>query len=327
MRRRILSCCPLIVLMLSAALNLSAPPQEGSSPPPKPNVVSRELHLIITDNKGHSVDDVNPNDIQVVEDGTPQTIESFDLQELPVSFGLVIDTSGSLRSQFPRVIETAKKIIESNQPNDEAFIVRFVHSSQIALVQDITSDKMPLLAVLGTLRVQPGQTAVLDAVYLSADKLLRADRKQKYRQALVLITDGEERASRTKEEDLLKMLQNAGLKIFIIGLVEELDSEGGFIRRAPRERAKALIERLAKETGGRAFFPRKSEDFQKVVAEITHDLHKQYVVKYRSSLSAQKPFVEIEIKVKEGADKKKRRPVFKPKYKVEGLESLGNDKP
>ncbi|HET6891031.1 MAG TPA: VWA domain-containing protein [Pyrinomonadaceae bacterium] len=318
-----------ISLILLTALSLTSLAQEVPGPPSQSDKPLRELHVIITDSKAHSLDDVKQNDIQVIEDGLPQTIESFSVEERPVIYGLVIDTSGSMRTQLPKIIDTAKKIIETNRPNDEAFIVSFVTSTRILLLQETTSDKLQMLNALNKLFIEGGQTAVIDAVYLSAQKLLKtepSDQKLKPRKALILITDGEDRSSAYKEEQLLSMLQNSELKIFAIGLVEELDSTEAFIRRSPRERAVRLIERFTKETGGRAFFPRNKEDFTKVADEITHDLQRQYVVGYRSTAGAQK-FHTVEIKVSDTPDKKKRRGFVQPKYKAQELEPVVNKKP
>lgn len=318
-----------ISLILLTALSLTSLAQEAPGPTSQSDKPLKELHVIITDNKAHSLDDIKQNEIQVIEDGVPQTIESFSMVERPVVYGLVIDTSGSLRSQFRTIIDTAKKIIEANRPNDEAFIVRFVSTDRILLAQEKTSDKLQLRNALDTFYVEAGQTAVIDAVYISAQKLLKtepSDQTLKPRKALILITDGEDRSSVHKEEQLLSLLQNSEFKIFAIGLTEELDRTEGLIRRSSRDRAVRLIERLAKETGGRAFFPRNKEDFPKVTAEITHDLQRQYVVGYRGTAGAQK-FHTVEIKVSDTPDKKKRRSFVQPKYKAQELEPVVNNKP
>ena len=323
MKRRLVSCYQLC-LILSTVLTVTSLAQEVP-PANKSEAALKELHVIITDNKGHALDDVKQSDIQLIEDGVPQTIESFSLVERPVIYGLVIDTSGSMRTQLPTIIDTAKKIIEANRPNDEAFIVRFVSSDRIMLAQEKTSDKLQLLNALNTFYVEGGRTAVIDAVYLSAEKLMKAEpseQKLQPRKALILITDGEDRSSIRKEEDLFRMLQDGGPMIFVIGLVEELDAEVAFTRKSPRERALGLIERLTQETGGRVLFPKK-KDFANVVTEITHDLQRQYVVGYRSMAEPQKVHT-VEIKVSDTPDKKKRKAVLKSKYKAGELEPVVN---
>jgi Ca-activated chloride channel family protein len=317
--------------MLSALIATGALAQEASRPTEKRDSTLRELHFIVTDNGGHSLNDIRQDEIQVIEDGAPQKVESFSQLEFPVHYGLVIDTSHSLNTQFPKVIETAKKIVASNRPDDKVFIVRFIDSSRIEKAQEMTSDKSQLLTTLNELRVGgEGQTALIDAVYVSVQELLKVadvDREVKHRQAMVLITDGEDRMSFYKEEELFKLLQKGNFRIFVIGLVQELDREGGFIRMAPRERAIQLIERLTKETGGRAFFPKKPEDFPNVVTKIAHDLHLQYVAMYRAVAGPKKKNHKVEVKISDTNDKNKRRAILKSNYNTEQLEWTENKKP
>ncbi len=91
---------------------------------------------------------------------------------------------------------------------------------------------------------------------------------EKHRRALVLVTDGEDRASYLKLEELLKYLRAIDVQVFAIGLVQELDKQGGFIRRSPREQAAKLLDTLAAETGGRVFYPKKLEQLNDAVTAI-----------------------------------------------------------
>jgi Ca-activated chloride channel homolog len=304
-------CSVGLILLVIIATSLMA--QEASKG--QQDSVLREVHLIITDRDGHTADDIKQDEIQVIEEGKPQTIDSFSMLDLPARYGLVIDTSGSLRLQFPKVIELAKGIVESKKPEDQVFIVRFIDSDRINKAQEMTSDKSQLLTALGMLRpAGQGQTALIDAVYISAQELLKptgVDPEATHRKAIVLISDGEERQSLYNEDQLFKLLRKGNLKVFIIGLVQELDREGGFIRLAPRDRAIKLIEGLARETGGRAFFPKKPEDFTNVLMQIAHDLHLQYVIKYQSVSGAKRTNPKIEIKVSDGPGKRKRKAIFK----------------
>jgi VWFA-related protein len=97
---------------------------------------------------------------------------------------------------------------------------------------------------------------------------------------LVLITDGEDRSSFTKKEELFKLLRKEDVQIFVIGLVNELDKESGLIRKSPREKAVGLLEEMAKETGGHLFFARSLSDLEPIATEIARALHTQYVIGY-----------------------------------------------
>jgi Ca-activated chloride channel family protein len=195
-----------------------------------------------------------------------------------------VDTSGSLRSQLPTVIEAGKTIINANRPGDETFLVRFISSDKIETVQDFTNKKDLLVDGLDSFYVEGGQTAIIDAVYLSAEHVseykkgdLLGDRR---RRALIVITDGEDRNSFYKSEQLFARLREEDVQIFVIGFVNELDKEAGFIRKSPRERAVNLINKLAEETGGRAFFPESVADLPQIANEIIRDLRTQYVIAY-----------------------------------------------
>ena len=247
------------------------------------------LNVRVIDRNNRPIDNVRENEFHIFEDGVEQPIAFFTRQEVPISYGLAVDTSGSLRSQLLSVIDAGKSIINSNKPGDETFLVRFISSDKIETVQDFTSSKDLLLDGLESLYVEGGQTAVIDAVYLSAERVAeykKGDDNDRRRRALIVVTDGEDRASFYKQEQLFARLREADVQIYVIGFVNELDKEGGFIRKSPRERAVNLINKLATETGGRAFFPQSLSELPQIADEIVRDLRTQYVVAYNPTNKA-----------------------------------------
>ena len=241
------------------------------------------LNVRVIDRNNRPIGDVKQDEFRIFENGVLQPIFSFSREEVPVSYGLAIDTSGSLRSQLASVIEAGKVIINSNKPSDETFLVRFISSDKIEQVQDFTSSKDDLLDSLDTFYVEGGQTAIVDAVYVSAEHVAdykKGDDNDRRRRALIVVTDGEDRGSQYKQEDLFQRLREEDVQIYVIGFVNELDKEGGLISKSPREKAVNLINRLAKETGGRAFFPESLSDLPAIADEIVRDLRTQYVVSY-----------------------------------------------
>jgi Ca-activated chloride channel family protein len=243
-----------------------------------------QLHVRVIDRNNRPINNVRREEFHVFEDGVPQPIEDLTREEVPISYGLAVDTSGSLRSQLPTVIEAGKTIINSNRQGDETFLVRFISSDKIETVQDFTASKELLMDGLDSFYVEGGQTAIIDAVYLSAEHVSeykkgdpQADRR---RRALIVITDGEDRNSFYKQEQLFARLREEDVQIFVIGFVNELDKEAGFIRKSPRERAVNLINKLAEETGGRAFFPESVAELPQIANEIIRDLRTQYVIAY-----------------------------------------------
>lgn len=269
-----------------------------------------ELHVRVIDRNNRPINNVRQNEFRVFEDGVPQTIESFSREEVPISYGLAVDTSASLRSQIQSVIDAAKTIINSNKPGDETFLVRFISSDKIQTEQDFTNKKDLLIDALDNLYVEGGQTAVIDAVYLSAEHVAdyqKGDASDRRRRALIVITDGEDRNSFYKQEQLFARLREEDVQIFVIGFINELDKEGGFIRKSPREKAVNLINKLASETGGRAFFPESIAELPQIAGEIVRDMRTQYVIAYNPTNKTQDgSFRAIKVTVDQPSDTDKR---------------------
>jgi Ca-activated chloride channel homolog len=269
-----------------------------------------QLHVRVIDRNNRPINNVAKNEFRVFEDGVPQTIETFTREEVPISYGLAVDTSGSLRSQLQSVVDAGKTIINSNKPGDETFLVRFISSDKIETVQDFTANKELLVDGLDSFYVEGGQTAIIDAVYLSAEHVSeyrKGDEGDRRRRALIVITDGEDRNSFYKQEQLFERLREEDVQIFVIGFVNELDKEAGLIRKSPRDKAVNLIKRLASETGGRAFFPESVSDLPQIANEIIRDLRTQYVISYNPTNKTQDgTYRAIKVTVDQPSDADKR---------------------
>lgn len=268
------------------------------------------LNVRVIDRNNRPINTVSQRDFHVFEDGVPQPIEYFSQEEVPISYGLAVDTSGSLRSQLLSVIDAAKTIIGSNRQGDETFLVRFISSDKIETVQDFTPSKDLLMDGLDSLYVEGGQTAIIDAVYLTSEHVAeykKGDDSDRRRRALIVITDGEDRNSFYKQEALFAKLREEDVQIFVIGFVNELDKEGGLIRKSPREKAVGLITRLATETGGRAFFPQSLSELPDIANQIVRDLRTQYVLAYNPTNKARDgSFRSIKVTVDQGSSNDRR---------------------
>ena len=279
-------------------------PQLGAPPPPPvlkqkpPDPTSAEidenstlkidtelvtLHVRVIDRNNHPINSLGKEEFKILENGEPQPIFSFTREEVPVIYGLAVDTSGSLRPAFEQVLNAAKAIINSNKRGDETFLERFISSDKIETVQDFTANKDALLDGLDSLYIEGGQTAVIDGVYLAAEHVAEYKKggdDDRRRRALIVVTDGEDRASYYPETELFKRLREEDVQIYVIGFVNELDAEKGFIRKSPRDKAVNLINKLASDTGGRAFFPQAISELPQIANEIVRDLRTQYVISY-----------------------------------------------
>lgn len=269
-----------------------------------------QLHVRVIDRNNRPINNVRREEFRVFEDGVPQPIESFTREEVPISYGLAVDTSASLRTQIQSVIDAGKSIVNSNKPGDETFLVRFISSDKIQTEQDFTSNKELLMDALDNLYVEGGQTAVIDAVYLTAEHVAeykKGDDSDRRRRALIVITDGEDRSSFYKQEQLFARLREEDVQIFVIGFVNELDKEGGFIRKSPKERAVSLINKLASETGGRAFFPDSIAELPQIASEIVRDMRTQYVIAYNpTNKTPDGTYRSIKVTVDQPSDSEKR---------------------
>lgn len=293
-------------------------PTPTPTPPPEidPGDILRinaelvQLHVRVIDRNNRPINNVPENDFHIFEDGVPQKIETFTREEVPISYGLAVDTSASLRSQIQSVIDAGKSIINSNKPGDETFLVRFISSDKIQTEQDFTSNKDMLMDALDNLYVEGGQTAVIDAVYLSAEHVSeyrKGDEGDRRRRALIVITDGEDRSSFYKQEQLFARLREEDVQIFVIGFVNELDKDAGLIRKSPRDKAVNLINKLASETGGRAFFPESISELPQIANEIIRDMRTQYVIAYNpTNKTPDGSYRAIKVTVDQASDSDKR---------------------
>jgi Ca-activated chloride channel family protein len=250
------------------------------------------LNIRVIDRNNRPIDNVRQEDFKIFEDGVLQPIFDFNKEEVPISYGLAVDTSGSLRSQLPTVIDAAKTIINSNKPGDETFLMGFISSDKIETLLDFSSRKDDLLDAVDNLYTEGGQSAVVDAVYLAAEHVAeykKGSTDDRRRRALILVTDGEDRDSFYKPDQLFARLREADVQIYIIGFVNELEDnkEGGiFIRKSAKDKAVNLITRLATDTGGRAFFPTSIAELPEIANAIVRDLRTQYVVSYSPTNNA-----------------------------------------
>jgi Ca-activated chloride channel family protein len=272
--------------------------------------------MIVTDPAKHSVDDIRQEEIQLVEDKLPIPISLFVKDSRPVDYALVIDTSGSFKALLKSVVQSAKILVDSNRPEDKTFVESFVNSEHIERVAEFTGDKTELGKALDSLYIRGGQSAVIDAVYVAV-KYTAENRggQAERRRAVVVFTDGEDRASFYDEDKLVKLLRENDVQVFIVGITRELDKEGGLVRASPRDKAEGLLNKIAEESGGRVFFARDAKETAEAIEQITHDLHSQYLIGYeRPTKPGEKGFQKFKVKLTEASGRKKFTVITRPGY-------------
>ena len=239
------------------------------------NLVSLDVSVI--DQNNSPVFTLTPDDFSVFEDKVKQKVESVSREEVPVSFGMVIDTSGSMRSKLQTVSEASLSLIKQMRPNDEGFISQF--KAEPELVQDFTRDRRELEDALGELFTSGG-TALLDAIIATSD--YAQEKGKERRKALIVISDGLEKNSSVKEKEVLEAIKENEVQVYLVGFIDE-DEGTGLFNRSNSKKAKDLLNRLAEDSGGRAFFPKDLSEMPAIAAQIAKDLRTQYVISYYPS--------------------------------------------
>jgi VWFA-related protein len=238
------------------------------------NVDEVVLNATVLDNDHRLVNDLTKDDFKITEDGAPQTIASFQHQDIPVSMGILVDNSGSMRDKRAAVNSAALDLVKASNPQDEAFIVNF--SDEAFIDQDFTSDLTKLREGLSHIDSKGG-TALYDAVVASADQLAKGAKRPK--QVLLIITDGEDNASSlTLEQTIRRVQQLQGPVVYAIGLLFGEGTGGRESRRAQR-----ALRLLSDETGGLAFFPKSLSEVDSIAAEVARDIRTQYTIGYHST--------------------------------------------
>jgi Ca-activated chloride channel family protein len=232
------------------------------------------LNVSVVDSLGHPVDSLPQSAFQVYEDGVEQKIIGFRHEDLPVSLGILIDSSGSMYDKRAAVDAASLDLVKLSNREDEAFLVDF--SSEPYIDQDFTSSIAKLQQGLGYIK-SSGGTALYDAVAASADYLVK-DAKQS-KQVLLIVTDGDDNASNATLEEAIRRVQNLdGPSIYCIGLLFGED-----VSRRESKHSREVLTNLAEQTGGKAYFPKALKDVDGIAQEVAQDIRTQYMIEYHSS--------------------------------------------
>jgi VWFA-related protein len=232
------------------------------------------LNASVIDSSGKTIETLPQDAFHVYEDGVPQTILGFRHEDLPVSLGILIDSSGSMYDKRPAVDAASLNLVKLSNPQDEAFLVDF--SSEAYIDQDFT-DSIPKLQRGLSYIKSSGGTALYDAVIASADYLSKNAKRTK--QVLLIITDGDDNASSATLESAIRRVQDLdGPAIYCIGLLFGED-----VSHADARHSKEVLSELAAQTGGQAYFPKSLKDVDGIAQEVAQDIRTQYTIEYRST--------------------------------------------
>jgi Ca-activated chloride channel family protein len=279
----------MIVLFNSAPMRAQIPVNTPPPPPPPAQDAGKSqsgskisvdvnlvvLHTTVLDDRGKFAEGLAQDNFRVFEDKVEQKLSVFKREDIPVSMGLVIDNSGSMRDKRPRVNEAALTLVQNSNPQDEAFVVNFNDDFYLDLDKDFSSSIPELKEALERIDAR-GSTALYDAIIGSLDHLKKGVKEKK---VLLIVTDGEDNTSRSSLEKTIREIQKTDTVIYAIGLLSQES------KRSAKTAKKALVE-IANASGGVAYFPENIEDVHSICEQVAHDIRHQYTLGYYPSNSA-----------------------------------------
>jgi VWFA-related protein len=226
------------------------------------------LDVSVKDAAGEHIPNLRKENFLVYEDGKLQTITQFGSDDVPVTVGLIIDTSGSMQAKYRDVVTAAVVLIQASNPKDEVFVVNFGDRVSYGLPGDLpfTDDLNQLRAALA-LGAPAGRTALYDAVVSALHHLEQGKRDKK---TLVLISDGGDNSSAQGSEEVMRAVRESRATIYTIGIFDAGDADQN----------PALLRRLAHMSGGAAFFPERLSEVIGICRQIAHDIRNRYTVGY-----------------------------------------------
>ncbi len=231
------------------------------------------LHATVVDEKGQFVPGLAADNFRVFEDKVEQKISVFSKEDIPVTMGLVIDNSGSMREKRPQVNAAALSFVRTSNAADEVFVVNFNDEYYLDLDEDFTSNPQELHDALERIDTR-GSTALYDAIIGSLDHLKKG---HKDKRVLLVITDGDDDASRKDFPYTVKAAVESNAVIYAIGVFSDDDRKNNkkMIRKSKKE-----LTTLAEATGGLAFFPDNLADVDPVCVQVARDIRNQYTLGY-----------------------------------------------
>lgn len=276
-----LAALALIVLAIGLWAQQPAAPPPVAEPPAEGELTFSTgtrlvvLYCGIFDRRGRMVTDLERSAIKVYENNVEQSIRIFRQEDVPLSLGIVIDNSGSMRGKRSSVESASVRLVKSSRRADEVFVVNF--NDEAYLDVPFTSD-IPKLEE-GVARIDSrGGTALRDALSMSIDHLLAEGKRDK--KVILLVSDGADTASVTATaEKLIEKTQKSGVLVYSIGLLADED------RREAR-RAKRFLDMITKASGGAAYYPDSVTEVESIADQVAHDIRNQYVVAYTPSNQA-----------------------------------------
>jgi Ca-activated chloride channel family protein len=227
-----------------------------------------EVHATVTDSSGRLLTDLPRSAFQIYENDVLQEINVFRREDAPVSLGLIIDSSASMRVRRAQVAAAALKLVRASNKDDEVFVMTF--NDNPVLVQDFTHDIHELEISLNKID-STGATAMRDALSLGIEHLKRLAKNDK--KVLLVVTDGEDNSSYTPLERVVRAAQQSGVLVYAIGLLTSETARSAAV-------AKRDLDAVTLATGGEVFYPKELSEVDEIAEHVARDLRNQYTIAY-----------------------------------------------
>ncbi len=226
------------------------------------------MQATVSDGQGGLVSNLQEQDFKVYENGVPQRIRLFRNEDVPVTVGLVIDHSTTMLRKLAEVTAAARTFVLSSNREDEMFVVNFNEKASLGLPAAVRfSDSAAELGTAIAVTPTGGMTALYDAIAIALEELQAGSRDKK---ALIVVSDGGDNASAHTLAQVVKLAGRSSAVIYSIGIFDEQDSD----------RNPGALKRLARATGGEAFFPGQLSEVVAICERIARDMRHQYTIGY-----------------------------------------------
>ena len=228
------------------------------------------LHVNVFKGRSDAVTNLPREAFTVLEDGKPQQISFFNNADVPVSVGLVIDNSGSMIARQKMVVDGSLAFANASHPEDELFTVIFNENTRFGLPPAVPFTTNPTMITVALSRFPPGgKTALHDAVVAAIDHLENATHQKR---ALIVLSDGEDNASRLTRDDMLDKAARSNTIIYTVSHARVGLTGGDGNRR--------VLQKLTDTSGGTAYFPSTDRDAVRAFEEIADNIRRGYALGY-----------------------------------------------
>lgn len=283
MKHLVLASALLLAVAVSAAAQQPASPDappQAQGPTFRSGASLVALNITVTDAEKKYVSGLRPEDFAVFEDGVQQNVQFFEARQIPLDLIVLLDASSSMSDKMSVVHEAALGFLRTLRDTDRGAIVTF--SDGVDIAQTLTSDRALLEGAVR--RTQPrGATALYNALYVALKQFGRAaqDAGDVRRQAIAVLSDGEDTSSLVGFEDVMGLARKSGVSIYTIGLQSKYAAiRSGSSSRRYFSESEYSLKTLAQETGAQAFFPNAVSELKGIYANIAQELSSQYAVGY-----------------------------------------------